>query len=353
MKARMKAQGGAHQASIFASIFCFLFPLAGFATPPTPGNLLQATFESTVDPKPQLGKYSKVELRIKTVEDTHLRLIAYCDGNEIVGGTLHHDVSLPWNYITRKVLFQDEAFQKGVVRTFHFQLHCVKPNGFTLYFEPWERKEGITWREMMKVGYKGWFYYEGAGGEFTTPEEAQARRLSNGIKDTLEWELGLYLDGMVNRNLVFFHQDEPRISRPEAICLLDKAYYMVEGSKNSKDGLYYNPNKYEEPEIPLRRAIKAIQADAAKQANDKEENKLETYREIANQWKSERTRLKIEEEKINRKRDPPEPLKNTVFFWTEILVGILILFVSGFFVSFRRAPFKRRNSPPGSGPGSQ
>lgn len=300
----MKARKKAHQASIFALILCLLFPLTGFATrivsPPKelPGNYLRANFELTVDPKPQLGRYSEVELRIKTVEDTQLRLFAYCDGNEIDSGRLYHDSSLPWNYITRKMIFQDEAFQKGVVRTFHFRLHCIKPNDFKLFFEPWERwkeKDSLRWQEMLKTGDKIWLYYEEAGGEFATPEEAQARRLTKAIKDTLEWELGRHLgDGMFDRSLVLIHQDEPRISRPEAICLLDKAYYMVEKSKNNKDGLYYNPNQYEDYQIPLRRAIKAIQTDAAKQAKDMDQNKLDAYRGIAKHWKSERTRLKKE-----------------------------------------------------------
>lgn len=69
---------------------------------------------------------------------------------------------------------------------------------------------------------------------------------------------------------------------------------MVERAKNNKDGLYYNPNQYEQPEILLRRAIKVIQADAPKQAKDRGKNKLDTYRKIVNQRKSECTRLKIE-----------------------------------------------------------
>jgi hypothetical protein len=294
---QLKTQKVAYPVAFLGLILILFSPLRGGESTIRSGKQIRteplgATIEIAIDPKPLPGGYSLVTLTIKPTADTHLRLIAWCEGNEIIGGKLYHDEGRPWNYITRKVLFQDWSFRKGVTRTTRFQLHYVNPNDFYIFFEPWENKDGTGWHWRERDGFKQWLFFDVGGGEFATPEEAQARGLRKTIKDTLEWEVTRYLSYAIDRLSVLFYRDEPHISRPEALCLVDKAYYMAEWSRENKDGVYYNLNQYEEPDIRYRRAIKAIQEDVAKQVNAQRKSKLDVYRELVKNWTEERARLK-------------------------------------------------------------
>lgn len=252
----------------------------------------RADFDLKIEPKPAPGGHSTATLTVIPRGNYRGRIVACCVGNEIVGGKKVKEDEKSPNYVWRKDLLSNGIFRKEHKQTYHFRLHYTNLSDFWVWVEPWEHSRRTGWVKKETSCITNWMYFEEKGGIFVTPNEAVALGLRKGIRDTLNWELSNVFLGKLDSLLALFTKDEPSLSRTEALNLVDKAYNMVLQRMKDKNSPYINPSKPEALDIPVTRAIQAIQEEATKEAKTKGSSKLETYREMARQWKEERARIK-------------------------------------------------------------